>query len=401
MSRPESRALRLAIAMTAGSAAVAALAAAAIAGVAVYVARTVVVPPRTRVEDIRVVSANEDRVTLARTADSQTPGRYSLWFHDDKGHARLGDIESMDATTVTRAIVGVDRGDISTATGARMAGWFYLAPEAVNLPFSHEVVDTELGPAPAWLFPVPDSARWVIAVHGRAVIRQEALRAVPALVAAGFSTLVVSYRNDGEAPRSLDGRYALGDSEWRDVDAAIAFAMARGAREVVLMGWSMGGATVLQAATRGEHRRVVTGIVLDSPVVDWLGVLEYHGTTMRIPTLVRLVAVEMISRRWGSRLTGQAHPIDLGRLDFVARAAELDLPILLFHSNDDGYVPSNGSRALAASRPDIVTFEEFEVARHTKLWNYDPERWNRALSDWLGSLPIGQKWHHPDRQATG
>jgi hypothetical protein len=34
-----------------------------------------------------------------------------------------------------------------------------------------------------------------------------------------------------------------------------------------------------------------------------------------------------------------------------------------------------------------VTFVPFEVARHTKLWNYDPTRWEDAIRDWLSSLP--------------
>ncbi len=44
-------------------------------------------------------------------------------------------------------------------------------------------------------------------------------------------------------------------------------------------------------------------------------------------------------------------------------------------------------RALAAVRPDIVTYEEFAVARHTKLWNYDAPRWTRAITRWLAALP--------------
>jgi pimeloyl-ACP methyl ester carboxylesterase len=71
----------------------------------------------------------------------------------------------------------------------------------------------------------------------------------------------------------------------------------------------------------------------------------------------------------------------------VARAAELDVPILVLHSADDGFVPPTASRALATARPDIVSYEEFTVARHTKLWNYDPDRWNNAIAGWLKALP--------------
>jgi pimeloyl-ACP methyl ester carboxylesterase len=67
----------------------------------------------------------------------------------------------------------------------------------------------------------------------------------------------------------------------------------------------------------------------------------------------------------------------------VARADELDMPVLLMHSEDDGFVPIEGSRRLAAVRADLVQFEVFEEARHTKLWNHDPERWNGLVRDWL------------------
>ena len=46
-------------------------------------------------------------------------------------------------------------------------------------------------------------------------------------------------------------------------------------------------------------------------------------------------------------------------------------------------MPATASIALAAARPDIVTFEEFTVARHTKLWNYDRTRWEDAIRNWL------------------
>ena len=67
----------------------------------------------------------------------------------------------------------------------------------------------------------------------------------------------------------------------------------------------------------------------------------------------------------------------------MRRARELDVPILILHSDDDGFVPSTASRALAVARPDIVTYEAFEVARHTKLWNYDRDKWEGAISRWL------------------
>ncbi|MGV8886237.1 MAG: alpha/beta hydrolase family protein [Microbacteriaceae bacterium] len=370
-----------------GAAAVASVAAAA---VTVLVARAVVTPPTRREQDIRLIDVTPTSVTLSRTPDTETPGRYGLWFDGSRGHARIGDIISVDGRGITRELVGVDYGQLRPDQPARLSAWFYLHPTELGLAFSEVLIPTALGAAPAWFVPAEgSSSRWVIQVHGRAVQRQEALRAVQVFHDAGYSSLLISYRNDGDAPRSVDYRYGLGDSEWLDVDAAIDFALDHGAAEIVLMGWSMGGATVLQAATRSRHAASITGIVLDSPVIDWVGVLEFQGTVMHLPRFIRRGALAVISREWGRRLTGQSEAINLSRLDFVARAAELNRPVLLLHSDDDGYVPADGSRALALSRPDIVTFEQFDTARHTKLWNYNEPRWNAAIARWLNQLTPG------------
>jgi hypothetical protein len=39
-----------------------------------------------------------------------------------------------------------------------------------------------------------------------------------------------------------------------------------------------------------------------------------------------------------------------------------------------------------AARPDIVTYVVFPLVRHTKLWNYDTNRLNKAVADWLRTL---------------
>jgi len=218
------------------------------------------------------------------------------------------------------------------------------------------------------------------------VTRAETLRTVPPFRDAGWSCLVVSYRNDGEAPRSPDGRYALGDEEWEDVEAALRWVADRGATEVVLVGWSMGGATVLQAATRASGRELVTGLVLESPVVDWRTTLRAQGSAMHLPRPVQEVVLRVLASPLLSRVSGRRTPIDLDRLDLVARADQLTVPVLVLHSDDDGFVPSTASHALAAARPDLVQLEVFTVARHTKLWNLDPERFDRVISAWLARL---------------
>ncbi|TXK17504.1 alpha/beta fold hydrolase [Homoserinibacter sp. GY 40078] len=381
-----SRAARIATGVVLGAAVAAAT---AIGVLSAVVARTVLVPPSRRDDDIRILGYDPQtrRITLSPTADSTLPGQYSFWFSGDTGHARIGEIIEIDRLGVVRELLAVDFGDLASARRGRFSGWFWLSPRQLEVPYENVTVSTPLGPAPAWLIPAAgESERWVIGVHGRAVRRAETLRGVAPFRAAGYHSLLVSYRNDGEAPPSPDRRYALGEREWIDVDAAVAYAIARGAREIVLMGWSMGGATVLQALTRSPRSPLVTGVVLESPVVDWIATLEFQARMRRLPAVVRWGVFQLIRSRWGRVVTGLAEPLDLDRMDFVTRAAELDRPVLLLHSVDDGFVPATASSALAAARPDIVTFEQFTIARHTKLWNYDRTRWEDAITNWLAQF---------------
>jgi len=126
--------------------------------------------------------------------------------------------------------------------------------------------------------------------------------------------------------------------------------------------------------------------VLESPVIDWADVVAYQALLLRLPAPVVQGALVVLGRRWGRIVTGLHLPIDFPRLDFVARADDLSLPILILHSDDDGFVPSAPSRRLAELRPDIVTLVPFAEARHTKLWNYDPAGWNEAILAWLTEL---------------
>ena len=75
---------------------------------------------------------------------------------------------------------------------------------------------------------------------------------------AGWTSLVPTYRNDEDVPAGPDGRYNLGLSEWRDLEAAVDHAVRSGAQEVLLVGWSMGGAIVLQFLDRSPLADVVS-----------------------------------------------------------------------------------------------------------------------------------------------
>jgi alpha-beta hydrolase superfamily lysophospholipase len=373
----------------------ASLAVAAGAGVsalATFYARKVVTPDAEKPDDVDVLAVGAGSLTLRATPETVAPGRYGLWLEAGGGHARVGEVIDHDeqAGTVTRRLLGVDRGRLRQGT-ARWNQYFYVGtPAALGLPFEAVAVPTELGDMPAWFVPaadgVPARDTWAVLVHGRGATREECLRALPVLHRLGFPALVVCYRNDPEAPRSRGGRYQLGDAEWLDVEAALLVAAERGAAEVVLFGWSMGGAIVLQLVTRSWVADRVRAVVLDAPVLDWRHVLDHHARLNHVPDAVGRLAQAVLQHRSARRLLGVDAPLSLDRMDWVTRAADLHVPLLILHSDDDEFVPAEPSRLLARARPDVVTYVPSRGARHTKEWNVDPDGWDSAVARFLLEL---------------
>ncbi|HEX5729547.1 MAG TPA: alpha/beta hydrolase, partial [Microbacterium sp.] len=202
-----------------------ALALSALGYVSMRMARRVVTPA-VRIADTRILSLDTaaQTITLARSPDTQLPGRYGLFTSGTEDYVKLGSVLAEDATSVKRKLLTHIGPQTRISSEAAFSGWYYDRPEELHLAFTPELIGSGVGPCPAWLFPAGDGEVWVIQVHGRGTTRAECLRAVPVFHALGITCLVVSYRNDGEAPRSRSGTYTLGATEWRDVDAAVGFA---------------------------------------------------------------------------------------------------------------------------------------------------------------------------------
>lgn len=370
----------------------AALAGAGSSALAAYFARRIITPSvRDADQEVLAVVRSDDglQIIMAATDDSVSHGTFSLFFDGGAGHARIGRIVSYSPAerTVQREVEEVYSGDLARAHRGWWSGAVYASPASLGLEAEDVEIEVDGGSAPAWLVRAGEGSTaarvWAIMVHGRGATRLECLRALPVARSLGMDSLLISYRNDGLAPAAPDGRYGLGSTEWRDVEAAIAFALEQGAEEVVLFGWSMGGAICLQTADLSRYRHLIRALVLDAPVIDWVNVLAHHARLNRIPYAVGRYGQLMLGHSLGRRLTGLAAPVDLRAMDWDARAVELRTPTLLIHSVDDDYVPYGPSASLAERNPEMVTFEPFRAARHTKEWNVDPEKWERLVRSWL------------------
>lgn len=380
--------------------------AAAASGLAGYFARAVVTPVRERAEDLEILAVTRgpdgDEVILPITAETVVDGTYGLFFHGGRSLARIGPITALEPKggTVTRPVEKVYGGDLRSAVRGWWTSVVYLNPADAGFASDEVVITLPGGPSPAWyVAPQPAVAGlpaehqgplagrnvWAIAVHGRGSNRTEGIRALAATSALGAETLLISYRNDGEAPAAVDGRYGLGVTEWEDVEAAIEYALGRGAEDIVLFGWSMGGAISLQTADRSRYAEYIRGLVLTGPVIDWMDVLAHQAKANRIPDVVGRLGQWFISNPGGRRVTGLAAPVDLQAMNWIDRADQLRDHVLIMHSVDDNIVPYGPSRDLARKNPK-VTYVSFAQARHVKEWNHDPQRWDSSVIDWVTDL---------------
>ena len=387
----------LVLAGAAGVAAVALSAAAGAVSAATYFARRALTPDLLKPDDTEILGFDHDSVTLGLTPETGQPGRYGLWLDGGRGHARVSAVLDVDRESgrVRRVLEGVDVGEL--AIGPARWNQYYFAggpQESLGLPSRDVQIDSELGMMPAWEVTADKTAAdetagdlrpdtWAILIHGRGASREECLRAVPVLHELGLTVLIPMYRNDVGAPASPDGRYSLGLSEWRDCEAALLYAVDAGAREVILVGWSMGGAIILQTLDRSWLSDRVKAVVLDAPVVDWADVLRHHGALNKIPGPIGSLSRSLIGHPWARRLVGVHEPLDVALTNWENRSGELKHRTLLIHSLDDEFVPAGPSVSLAAKRPDLVRFEPWQGATHTKEWNHDPDRWDAVVRDFL------------------
>ncbi|MBV2151382.1 S9 family peptidase [Kitasatospora sp. SUK 42] len=326
---------------------------------------------------VQVRSLAPGRVTFSRGPESLRPGRWAVEW-EGGGHAVVEEVLHSDEQGVTRRLVRADRGALTPGTEVRFTPRVHLGDptSALGLPFTDTAVEGELGALPAWRL---DGKRgtWVILVHGTEADRQQTLPVLPVLHRLGLPALSVTYRGDEGAPASPDGLSHFGETEWRDVEAAVRLALDSGAGRVVLYGWSLGATMVLQTAARSEWAHAISGLVLDSPVLD-------------LPASARRDAARAgftgVAAELGALAAEGRTGVDLAGFSRLAEGTDLRVPTLLLHSPADRIAPFRTAERLAAARPQVVSLQPFPGAEHAALWNSAPDHYTELLRRWLTPL---------------
>ena len=331
--------------------------------------------------DLEVVGVGNGRITFSPGPETDEDGRWSrnglFGLERADGYDQVGEIVSVEDEQVVRRYLPIT-GGVRIGDMARVDSYAFPdnPQEAFGLEFEEVFYSSPLGQFPAW-FVEGDDDTWAIMVHGRTANRGEALRMLPTVVDAGLPALVIAYRNGEGLPADPSGFYQYGLTEGADLEGAVRYALEHGARDIVLVGYSMGGGVVANFLYESDLSDVVRGAVLDSPMLDFGATVDLGAANRGYPGIVSGLA---------KAFAGFRFDVDWEATNYLARADQLKTPILLFHGDEDPTVPISTSDRLKELRPDIVEYVKVEGADHVGAWNKDRQAYEAAVGRFLARV---------------
>lgn len=247
-------------------------------------------------------------------------------------------------------------------------------PEAEDFSLQSTVDGSNLK---GWLFR-PDTVRCgVVFAHGYSVNRANMLKYAPIFEDCGCAMALYDHRGHGE---SDDAHGSGGYHEATDLISVSEYL----AKETDLthdkIGWygeSWGGATVILAADRAATKPA--WVVSESSYADWESAVMERGVK-DYGSVLNLLAPGAFT--W----TGFRAGVDFDEVSPVKVVANLEVPLLIFHSQADTLTyPIQGDQLAAAAKPELTTFHSLDWGAwhaHNIIW--DREQYTQMVLDFTG-----------------
>jgi fermentation-respiration switch protein FrsA (DUF1100 family) len=149
----------------------------------------------------------------------------------------------------------------------------------------------------------------------------------------------------------------------------------------------MGGAIVAAFLQHSDRASLVSGVLLDSAMLDLSETVFLGASQTTLPVLGLPVPGSLT---WvAERIAGVRYGVDWTALDYVSDTSWVRVPMLAVHGTSDPTVPVTVSRRFAAANPSLVDYQEFPDAAHVESWNTDRARFEAAVSTFLARVLRG------------
>jgi pimeloyl-ACP methyl ester carboxylesterase len=219
---------------------------------------------------------------------------------------------------------------------------------------------------------VSDTAPLVIMFHGyTGTPSRDFCGGADICLSSGYNALLIEQRaHCGSEGHTI----SFGIKERRDVLSWIDYASERfgKGKEIIIVGISMGAATVLMSAALGLPGNV-KGIIADCPYAYPEKIIRYVGETRKLPIAFLLPFIKL-----GARLFGG---FSLTAGDAVTGIRDIKIPVMIIHGEDDDFVPCTMSEEIADANKTYVTRYTFPGARHGTSYLQDTERYTRLVKE--------------------
>jgi len=218
----------------------------------------------------------------------------------------------------------------------------------------------------------------------------------------GISTYALDLRGHGKSPGQRG--YVDSWSQWTDdASAFVKHIEATAGTEVVPLGHSFGGATVLSTVLAGKlpksKRFIVSSPALKVKIAvpGWKITLgnaasklvprfaldaPAHGSLLsRIPEVAEAYDHDpLVHGKMSSRLYTEWQK---ATKDVLARAGQIKIPFLIVAGSDDNLIDPAGSRELHAQAPSMSELHVFEGRLHEPFNDVGSEEVFQMIADWL------------------
>ena len=192
------------------------------------------------------------------------------------------------------------------------------------------------------------------------------------------NTLVVDQRSHGASEGTV---ITFGIKERRDCLAWIQYGISRLGKDVpiILSGLSMGASTVLMAADLPLPSNV-KGIIADCPYTSPKEIILKVGKERGFPPFLMYPFL-----RLGATVFGH---FNLEESSAITAIKNTRLPILIFHGEEDNFVPCEMSRRMSLEGKEHITLVTIPGAGHGLSYLVDPDLYEYSIKKFLSELSI-------------
>ena len=223
----------------------------------------------------------------------------------------------------------------------------------------------------ARLFETKGSKKVALMFHGyRGTTYRDFCAASKIFIDLGYSIITVDHRGHGQ---SEGHSITFGVRESKDLVSWLDYARNRFGNECeyILVGISMGGATVLMAADKAENVKLLVDCPYTAPKI----ILKETLQMMKLPPKICYPFVNLSSIIFGHT--------NMNKVSAFDTVKNTNNKILIVHGDSDQVVPHHISQALYEAYPDKIQYELFKGANHGSSYMADTARYIKVVSDFL------------------